>query len=279
MADSGIIDVAIDDDTRRSLHRERRWATRNFIPVIITLVAGLVCYGLFFNRQVWPIVVGYNISPAERVMQGEAPYRDFLYNYTPGVLWLNALLMELFGASLMTVAIGMFVFRLAALFALFFIAQHFCNRWRALIPVALTLAWLGQKYVFGAVPAQYFMFFALLGAAFLLKHDDSNRFYWLFLSGLMVGIVFVFKYNVGIFLLASGMAAILIKQLMKADGLPVNTRQVFAVMKKALVYFSGFGLIVGAMFIYLAHQRALGPMIDHFLHHAAEYSAKRRGFL
>src|SRR5215471_10964343 len=119
------------------------------------------------------------------------------------------------------------------------------------------------------------MLFALLGAAFLLRHDDSNRSYWLFLSGLMVGIVFVFKYNVGIFLLASGMAAILIKQFMKADGLPVNTRQVFAVMKKALVYFSGFGLIVGAMFIYLAHQRALGPMIDHFLHHAAEYSEKR----
>ncbi|HWC77003.1 MAG TPA: hypothetical protein VG778_06045, partial [Blastocatellia bacterium] len=81
--------------------RDRRLtALKNALPVLITVAAGLLCYGLFVRRSVWLSVVGYSVSPSERVLNGEVPYRDFLYNYTPGTLWFNALLMKLFGPML-----------------------------------------------------------------------------------------------------------------------------------------------------------------------------------
>jgi len=52
-------------------------------------------------------------------MQGEVPYRDFLFNYTPGILWVNALLMKAFGVTLMATRIGLLAFKLITLMTLF----------------------------------------------------------------------------------------------------------------------------------------------------------------
>src|SRR5689334_596743 len=95
-----------------------------FLPLAITFLAGLICYGLFYNRSAWLSVIGYSVSPAERVMQGEVPYRDFLYNYTPGILWLNAILMRAFGTNLLTIHIGLLVFKLATLLVLYWAAKR-----------------------------------------------------------------------------------------------------------------------------------------------------------
>src|SRR5262245_54118631 len=80
-------------------------------PFLLTMAAGAVCYGLFVNRGAWLSVIGFSASPAERVMQGEVPYRDFIYNYTPGLLWVNAAAMKPFGESLLTINIALFVFK------------------------------------------------------------------------------------------------------------------------------------------------------------------------
>ncbi|HXU10321.1 MAG TPA: hypothetical protein VN743_15085, partial [Blastocatellia bacterium] len=71
----------------------RSTAIRDALPFLIALIAGVICYGVLVNRGIGLPILGYNISPAERVMHGELPYRDFIYNYTPGVLWINAALM------------------------------------------------------------------------------------------------------------------------------------------------------------------------------------------
>ncbi|HKV38168.1 MAG TPA: hypothetical protein VJX67_03065, partial [Blastocatellia bacterium] len=77
--------------TRQALHR-------TIGPLLVCVAAALGCYGIFLRHGVAPSVVGYNLSPVGRVLNGEVPYRDFIYNYTPGVLWLNACLFKLFGS-------------------------------------------------------------------------------------------------------------------------------------------------------------------------------------
>src|SRR4030095_8933757 len=103
-------------------------------PLLLTIGAALICYGFFFSRGLGLSVIGYSIAPAERVMQGEVPYRDFLFNYTPGVLWLNALLMKVFGVTLMATRIGLLAFKLITLIALFYVARRLTSRWAALVP-------------------------------------------------------------------------------------------------------------------------------------------------
>ena len=252
----------------------RGFGLRDSAPFVITFLAGLICYGLFFKRSAWLSVIGYSVSPAERVMQGEIPYRDFLYNYTPGMLWLNAGLMKAFGVSLSAINSGLFAFKMLTLVALFVVARRLTSGRAALIPVGLTLAWLGHKYIFGVVPTQYSLLFVLVGMLFMLNYDRSDKGVWLFLSGLAVGVVFLFKYNVGILLVGTGTAVVFIREAILLTPAPVFKRMLAAV-KQASLYWAGFAAVTAALMIYMASNNALGPMIDHFLHHAAEYSGAR----
>ncbi|MEW6208405.1 MAG: glycosyltransferase family 39 protein, partial [Acidobacteriota bacterium] len=250
-----------------------RGVFKQALPLFITLVCGFVCYFLFWRRGVWLSVVGYSISPAERVMQGEAPYRDFLYNYTPGMLWLNALLMKLFGTSLITIAAGLFVFKMATLATLFYAARRLASHWAALLPVGLTLCWIGYKYIFGVYPTQYSLLFALVGLIAMLRYTETERKRWLMVCGLAVGAVFVFKYNVGILLVGSATAIIAIKETLTTD---VSWRaRAVAALKKAVIFWAGFAMVFLAMAAYLAYSGALTAMIDHFLHHVRAYSEER----
>jgi 4-amino-4-deoxy-L-arabinose transferase-like glycosyltransferase len=213
-------------------------------------------------------VIGYSIAPAERVMQGEVPYRDFLFNYTPGILWVNALLMKAFGSTLMATRIGLFAFKLLTLVALHRVAQKLSNRWAALVPVALTLAWLGHQQIFNVYPDQYLVLFALAGLSCMLAYNDTGRARWLVPCGVAVGVVFVFKYNVGVLLFGSGVLAIIAEELM-------TTRRIVGVARNVGAYLMGFGAVTGTLAGYLAYKGAFGAMINHFLHHAAEYSETR----
>ena len=258
-----------EDQSSSEVHRRGSGsALSNAAPLLVTLVAGLICYGLFYNRGLGLSVIGYSIAPAERVMQGEVPYRDFLFNYTPGILWVNALLMKALGATLMATRIGLLGFKLITLITLYHVARRLTGRWAALVPVALTLAWLGHQQVFNVYPDQYLVLFALAALSCMLTYNETGRARWLLLCGLAIGAVFVFKYNVGVLLFGSGALAILARELMM-------TRRIKGVARGAGVYLIGFAVVAGALAGYLAYNHALGAMINHFLHHAAEYSETR----
>jgi len=274
-----LVEAPVSDLASRPTSDPRRFDLGKALPLIITLAAGAACYGLFFNRDVSPSVVGYSVAPAERVLHGEVPYRDFVYNYTPGILWLNALLMKVLHPGLLVIAAGLLVFKLCTLVSLFLISSRFVCKWAALIPITLTLAWLGYRDGFAVVPTQYSLLFVLLGAACFLRHNQRARATWLLAGGLAVGVVFTFKYNVGILVFAAGLAAILIKETMETDGLPPGTPALLQALKNSLVYLLGFLLVVGPVVFYLARQHALAAMIDHFLHHAPEYAGRRSAAL
>jgi 4-amino-4-deoxy-L-arabinose transferase-like glycosyltransferase len=263
-----VVGVRLEEDELYDTLNKRASALKTIPPLLLTLVAGIICYGIFVNRGLGLSVIGYSIAPAERVMHGEVPYRDFLFNYTPGILWVNAALMKIFGASLMATRIGLFAFKLITLLTLFYIARRLTKPWSAVVPVLLTLAWLGYQQVFNVYPDQYLMLFALAGLICLLNYDDTGRARWLILCGVATGMVFLFKYNVGVLLLGSAGLAIAMREVM-------TTRQVAIAAKAIALYASGFAVVAAALVAYLAYNHALGAMVGHFLHHAAEYSEAR----
>jgi 4-amino-4-deoxy-L-arabinose transferase-like glycosyltransferase len=243
------------------------------LPLLITIGAGLVVYALFYNRGIWLAVVGYSVSPAQRVLGGEVPYRDFLFNYTPGILWLNAAVMRVFGVSLLPIHVVLFVFKVAALIALYLLGKRLMPAALALMPVGLTLCWLGHRFIFNVHPTQYSMLFVLAATIAALRYDETEDIKWLIASGVLVGLVFVFKYNVGLILLGTGSAAIVGREVVPGFGRPAVSRT--GTIARVLWYWLGFGLIAGGMCCYLAFNGALAPMLDHFLHHAADYSEER----
>ncbi|HKP12893.1 MAG TPA: glycosyltransferase family 39 protein [Blastocatellia bacterium] len=244
------------------------------LPFLLTLAAGAVCYGLFYRRGLGLAVIGYSVAPTERVLQGEVPYRDFLFNYTPGILWLNALLMKAFGVGLLTVRAGLLVTKLLTLALVYHLARRLTNARLALLPVALTLAWLGYEHIFNPYPDVYFMPLALAGLLCALRYDQSGRAGWLLLTGLMAGAVFLFKHNVGVFVMGCGFVALALREW-AAGAHSSRGEFIGGLVKRAAIYLLGFAAVVAAMMAYLYSQHALGAMVEHFRHHAAAYSESR----
>jgi hypothetical protein len=117
------------------------------------------------------------------------------------------------------------------------------------------------------------MLFVLAATITTLKFDETRALKWLVSSGLLIGLVFVFKYNVGLTLLGAGSAAII-----AMDAVPGWSRSrsgAAGTLGRVSAYWLGFGAVAIAMCGYLLARGALGPMLDHFLHHAADYSEER----
>src|SRR6185503_3139618 len=252
-----------------------RLAREKMLPPLIAGSAGLICYSLFVNRGLDLSVIGYSVAPAERVLAGEVPYRDFVFNYTPGVLFVNALLMKTFGVTLMVTRLGLLAFKLVTLMALFYIARRLTSGWAALIPVALPLCWLGHRQIFNVYPDQYLILFALLGLVSMLNFTRSANVWWAALSGMAIGIALIFKQNVGLYLFAVGAFAMALNYVMSSDDAVFRNRRRRELITGLLAFLIGFGTITGSLVVYLAYNNALGAMINHFLHHALEYSEAR----
>ena len=281
--------IGYKTEERSVVVNKRRLDSQQALPFLIVVTAGIICYGLFFRRGLGLSVIGYSLSPSERVMQGEVPYRDFLFNYTPGILWVNAALMKLFGVTLMTTRLGLLAFKILTLSALYFAARRLSaiapitqakaqtrvrTSWSALLPVALTLGWLGHVQVFNVYPDQYLILFALLGLILMLDYHQTHSKLRLFLCGVSVGVVFLFKQNVGLYSFAAGALAVMIGQAMSAAS-QSNSRRVFALASRFASYSAGFAVVTFSLVAYLVSTNAYSAMIEHFLHHAAEYSETR----
>jgi len=270
----GLSVITSQPDKSGESETARSTAIKDVLPFLIALVGGVICYGVLVNRGIGLPILGYNISPAERVMHGELPYRDFIYNYTPGVLWINAGLMKLFGACVMTVNLGLLAFKLATLTALFYAARRLTSSSAALIPVVLALGWIGYKVVFRAYPTQYSMVFVLLALIFMLNYDRSGKAHWLLSCGAVIGAVFLFKQNVGVLVLAAATATIILREVIANENVSLTSGLLNAT-RKSLVCWGGFAAIVAPALAYLAYKGALGTMIRHFASLAGQYGDKK----
>src|SRR5215471_9730234 len=175
-----------------------------------TVLLSLVAYGLFLGHGVAPAVVGYNLVPSERVLGGEVPYRDFLYNYTPGTLWLNAILFKLGGISLFTARFGVLVAKAVSAGLLLLIARRYLGPAFSLLTVAMMVAWVGYGDILKVFPTQYGMLLLLGSFLALLRSQESQgreAARWLILSGVLAGGVFIFKHNVGVFAMLAVVAS------------------------------------------------------------------------
>lgn len=81
------------------------------------LIVALICYYLpFLNRGLVLGDKGYSLHNAERILQGQIPYKDFFLQYPPGYFYLLAFGFKLFGASVLvgkiitfSICLGIFI--------------------------------------------------------------------------------------------------------------------------------------------------------------------------
>lgn len=165
--------------------------------VFVSLANGWIHRNVLTDWVGFAVDEGFTAYGAQRVREGQVPHRDFFFLWTPGILYLHALLQEL-GAS----AAGE---RMASL-AASVLSGVLALRWgRRLGLVRAELAWLALLLAAWSFPLWNVPYSSWFAIALALVAVECGRRSWL-LAGLVYAGAFWFKQNVGI--LAAGGSAL-----------------------------------------------------------------------
>src|SRR2546427_8441776 len=166
----------------------RRWW---LILFLVWATSGI--YACAYLKRGWfPWDVGAYAQSADRVLHGELPHRDYIDTYTGGLAFLNAFAFRYLGENLATPRLVLFVFFLAWIPAVFWVASEFVADWMAGGITFLAVAWSLPNYP-EAVPSWYNLIFATLGLASLFAFLRCPAPKWLFCAGLCGGFSFLAK--------------------------------------------------------------------------------------
>ena len=167
------------------------WLVRLTVLAVVLAVAGIYA-GFHIGRGWAPSDDGALSQSALRVMQGQLPHRDFAEIYTGGLSFIHALAFRAFGVNLMSLRFCVFLFFLAWLPAVYYIALRFTSAMVAGAITLLAVAWSYPNYP-AAMPSWYNLFFATFGAAALLRYLEARTRRWLFVAGVCGGVSILIK--------------------------------------------------------------------------------------
>jgi len=167
------------------------WVVRLMVLGAVLMIAG-VYVGVHIGRGWVPADDGTLSQSALRVLQGQLPHRDFGEIYTGGLSFIHALAFRAFGLNLMSLRICVFLFFLAWLPAVYYIALRFTSAVGAGAITLLAVAWSYPNYP-AAMPSWYNLFFATFGAAALLRYLEVRTRRWLFVAGVCGGASILIK--------------------------------------------------------------------------------------
>ena len=167
------------------------WVVRLFVLVAVLSISAIYV-GAHVGSGWVPADDGILGQSALRVMQGQLPHRDFAEIYTGGLCMIHALAFRLFGVNLMSLRICAFLFFLAWVPAVYYIALRFTSPLAAGLITLVAVAWSYPNYP-AAMPSWYNLFFATFGAAALLRYLEVRKSRWLFVSGVCGGVSVLIK--------------------------------------------------------------------------------------
>jgi hypothetical protein len=169
-----------------------------FVAAIVILII-LVPLSHGFRVPAVPMDEGSLLLYPERILKGDLPYRDFETFYGPANLWVLASAYTLFGTHIFTErAVGL-IYRLLILVAVFVLAQRrgtlLAAGCTAIAGFLLICTWLAAYAWMGAIAC------GLWSVLIASRTDSESR---CFFGGLLAGCALLFRVDLGIALIASG---------------------------------------------------------------------------
>lgn len=176
-----------------------------FLAVVLLAVRGVV-----FSDE------GYILYGAERIIQGQIPYKDFHFVYTPGSVYLTALSFLIFGTSILSGRILMILVAISAAYMIFRIGKllHFPDHTICLL-ILVFVTW-GIMHINFPWPVSFCIALGILGCYIFLLGLKKKTLHYFFICGVIVALTFLFKQNFGVALFLTFTFTLLIsKQRMK----------------------------------------------------------------
>jgi hypothetical protein len=230
-----------------------------FVPGMVTIAVSflisLLYLALCMDRNVNVFDEGQILFGASRVMDGDVPYRDFYTIYPPGQIYLLAGLFKVFGTSVLVERIWDTVVRAGCVVLVLIVVSQAAPRRNAMLAAAASLVFLGYAgyYAYPVFPA---LAAALASVACLTPAlERSNPVRWLLASGICVGIIVLFRHDVGVAVFgAECLILAVLTWFQRANG----TRDA---VTRLILFGMGFALVVLPAAVYFAVQGALPDMM------------------
>ena len=234
---------------------------RLLVLCLVMVIAGSYV-GVRVNQSWIAVDDGTLAESAVRVLQGQLPHSDFVEVYTGGLSFIHAAAFRVFGVNLLSLRICVFLFFLAWVPAVYYIALRFTPPLTAGMVTLLAIAWSFPNYE-AAMPSWYNLFFATFGAAALLHYLDVRTKRWLFIAGLCGGASILIKV-IGFYYIAG--VLLFLAFLEQSDSDNDNEQQRTRKNSWAYRVFSAGALLafLGTL-IYVLHRRLAAGEFYHFL--------------
>jgi len=216
--------------------------------------------GVRVNQSWIAVDDGTLAQSALRVLQGQLPHSDFVEIYTGGLSFIHAAAFRVFGVNLLSLRICVFLFFLAWVPAVYYVALRFTPPLTAGMVALLAVAWSFPNYE-AAMPSWYNLFFATFGAAALLHYLEVRIRRWLFIAGLCGGISILIKV-IGFYYIAGVLLFLVFLEQSDSDNAQPGTE------KNSWGYrVSSAGALLAFLgtLIYVLHRRLAAGEFYHFL--------------
>lgn len=231
------------------------------VAALVFVVAGAALWLLWANRFFLSLDEGIYLAGAERILRGQAVYRDFFAITGPGSFWIEASILGLLGPTLRHARLAM-VFDLALLAGtVFWLTARLTSRTSALVVAAVFFAFetrpLFRLYANHRWDSSAF---GLLAVVLIFAGTERPRFRWFLSAGIAAAIAAWITPSLLAVVAVLGLWLLLNKKL---------RRELFP-------YALGIALVSSAAAAVLFFQGALGPMFRDLLWTAAHYPAANR---
>jgi hypothetical protein len=203
---------------------------------------------------------GLTLYPAERILQGQIPYKHFFSELAPGSFYIQALWFKLFGISLMSARIPMLVTLALIGWQIFRISRLWLPPWAAGIPVLIYVVTAFSRWVVVS-HHWYSLLFALSALILLVRYLMEGASWRSFLAGLCTCASALCMQSKGAFILMAGLL-VLFLEAFYSDRSRGNSRW------RALgLYLLGVAALLIPVLMYFHHTDALADLADNtFLH-------------
>ncbi len=156
-----------------------------------------------------------------RVLNGDIPYKDFWAIYPPGQFYIVAAIIKLFGANLIYARIYDTLIRLLIVIGVFLVTKRLASNKLAFLTSLIAGMLLASAgfYSYAVFPAMALGLWSILAWLF---YTEKGKRGWLLLSGSLLGIAILIRWDIGTYagisLLAAGYLARLVTGLQRSPS-------------------------------------------------------------
>ncbi|MBL0191375.1 MAG: glycosyltransferase family 39 protein [Saprospiraceae bacterium] len=149
------------------------------------------------------------------ILDGIVPYKEAYNMKLPGIYYMYAFIMAIFGKTFYGVHLGALIMNLGTMTALYYAVSKLFSRDAGIITaVFFGIMSLGYGLLgFAAHATQFAVFFMAIGLVFFAKHDEHSSMLNAFLTGFFIGLSFLMKQQAVYYILGIGLLFLVFQYL------------------------------------------------------------------